>query len=245
MQFNVPYEDRNKAGVYIIRNGQDSRVYVGATKGLLNRCSTHNRLLRQGKHLNSGLQELVKSHGVTALSFHLVELCAPELLRQREAHFIEFYQSANSATGFNLVTKGWKRPPEVVSKLIGRKVSAETRAKIGSHQKGRKASPEALVNKSAAQKARWANAPESVRVESRERLLKAGSSPIAQQKRREALKGVPKSPEARANMAAAAKIRANTPEAKAKAKERFGSPEAKAAFLEKMRQGREAKRKRK
>lgn len=240
MLFNVPHADRNKSGVYLIQNSIDGRVYVGATKELRRRFSQHLRLLKQGKHPNPGLQSLFNLHGLSTLDFRLIELCSPDLLRQRETHFIDFHQSASHLTGFNLVVKGWKRPAEIRLKLVGRPVSEETRAKIGSHQKGRKASPEALANLSAAQKARWANATEE-KAEFRERM-KQSATPATQQKRAAALKGVPKSEEARANMRAAARARSNTPEAQAKREQQFATPEAKAAFLEKMRQGREAKR---
>ena len=240
MTFNVPYTDRNKAGVFLIRSTINGLIYVGATKELRRRFSQHLRLLKQDKHPDPGLQSLFNLHGSSIFDFQLLELCPFDLLRQRETHFIDLYQSANPQTGFNLVVKGWKRPDEVRLKMIGRPVSEETRAKIGSHQKGRKASSEAKANLSVAQKAGWANATEE-KAKFREQM-KHANTPSAQQKRAAALRGVPKSPEAKANMRAAAKIRANSPEAQAKRQQQFASSEAKAAFLEKMRQGRNAKK---
>lgn len=234
MQFNVPHTDRNKSGVYIIRNSVNNKVLVGSTKAFRARYRTYCALLRKGVYPSVRLQNFVTEHSINVLSFDMVCLCPLELLLETEQHYINLYQSCHEEFGFN-------RAPYAGSSK-GLRATPETKAKLSASVKNRP--PEVHAKNSMALTGRSRTDEVKAKISATKR--KQGRTTILTEESKAkistTLKGNKASPEARANMAVAAKIRANTPEAKARSKERFGTPEAKAAFIEKMRQGREAKR---
>lgn len=102
MQFNIPEEDKNKSGIYIIRNTVNSRVYVGSTNQFKKRYNQHISPLRRGCHPNIKLQRFVKKYSLEALSFAILEFCDQESLLEREQYWINHLQSFNQSKGFNI-----------------------------------------------------------------------------------------------------------------------------------------------
>jgi hypothetical protein len=217
MLFNIAQADRNKAGVYLIRNSIDERIYIGASKCLGARFRDHRRLLRASRHYNTALQTLVDLHGLETLSFHLVELCAHEKLLERERHYIHLYKATNPQAGFNQAVKGWKMSESARAKMSiagkGKIISEETRAKMSLIRKGRATSrPNYKLTEK--QKAALAEGLRRAtergvfkgRILTEEHKAKIGASS----------KGRVVSAETKAKMSAASKARANTPEAKAR-----------------------------
>jgi len=234
MTFNVPHADCNKAGVYVIRNSIDGRVYVGATKELRRRFSTHQQRLKCGTHPNPGLQAFVNHHSIGALSFDLICLCEPHELLATEQFYLDFYQSYQEDLGFNRAalagtTKGIIFTAESRAKisLNSRNRSPETRAKLSKAAKNEALSAETRAKRSAAATGKTISAETRAKISESE-------------------KGKVVSIESRAKMSAAQTGKTKSPEIKAKisaaAKARAATPEAKATFVEKMQQGREAKR---
>jgi group I intron endonuclease len=216
MLFNITHADRNKAGVYLIRNSIDERIYIGASKCLGTRFRDHRRLLRARSHYNTALQALVDLYGLGILSFHLVELCAPEKLLERERQYIHLHQATNPQTGFNQAVKGWKMSESARANMSvagrGKVVGDETRAKMSAARKGR------LIERpnfklTEAHKAALA---EGLRSATQKGLLQGRIlTDEHKAKIRASSKGRVVSPETKAKMSAAQKARAGTPEAKA------------------------------
>ena len=77
------------SGIYAIRNTITGDVYVGQSINLVGRWGGHFRQLAKGKHPNRKLQDDFSSYGSDAFVCRRVELCAVELLCEREAHYIQ------------------------------------------------------------------------------------------------------------------------------------------------------------
>lgn len=181
-------------GVYVIRCLTNSKVYVGsAASSLSRRIVVHRSMLRSRIHYNSHLQRAWNKYGKDAFEFLVVERCAPDVCLVREQHWINHYCASDRKTGFNLCPTadscfgrrnseetlakmsasakrrhaifprpwiGRKHTAETKAKIaaankgqgLGRKLPAETRAKIGATHRGRKASLESRKKMSASQR---------------------------------------------------------------------------------------------
>lgn len=79
---------KKAAGVYIIRNLNNDKVYVGQAKSIYNRLVCHKSLLVRGMHENSHLQRSWNKHGPDAFDFSVAEYCDAELLTEKECQHI-------------------------------------------------------------------------------------------------------------------------------------------------------------
>ena len=61
------------AGIYLIWNEANARVYVGSALNIERRWSEHRHLLEHGYHTNSRLQVDWREHGASEFSFEIVE----------------------------------------------------------------------------------------------------------------------------------------------------------------------------
>lgn len=94
------------SGIYKIVNSIDGHFYVGSSKRLEVRRKRHFSMLRSNKHVNYKLQNSFNKHGETNFHFEVLEYCLPELLIEREQHYLDtlnpFYNIliiANSSLG--------------------------------------------------------------------------------------------------------------------------------------------------
>jgi group I intron endonuclease len=71
------------AGIYLIRNSVDKRVYVGMSKNLSDRIARHRRYLKKGNHDNKQLQEMFNRYG---------DIFSYEILHQGEYTLDELYE---------------------------------------------------------------------------------------------------------------------------------------------------------
>lgn len=206
------------AGIYIIRNINDGKVYVGSAANISNRWSVHRRALNAGTHHSAKLQRAWAKHGWDAFAFEVVAIERDHEKRiALEQHFID---SNNAATrGYNIFPiagspSGYRHSDAAIAKISaankGKKKPDGHGAKVSAARKG--------VAVSAREVARLAEIrPRKHTAESRARMSasqigntnRKGVKSSAETRARQsaALKGKPKSEEARRNIAAAVRRR--------------------------------------
>jgi group I intron endonuclease len=138
------------AGIYIILNNLNGKVYVGRTHDLNHRLTGHKRDLRIGGD-SPHLQKSWKKYGAENFTFKVIEEiknATTELLIAREGFWMNHYNSRNPDFGYN------KYGPEAGTPL-GYKRSDETKAKMSKRMKGHKFPKETLTKLSEASKKMW------------------------------------------------------------------------------------------
>lgn len=132
-------EIENKAGVYLIRNKKDKRVYFGQSFNVFKRITAHKGALRSNRHHNKFLQRAYNKYGRKTFEFSVLMLLPPnrETLDIWERFFIASYQSYDANYGYNLTYGGenrkeyTKQTRERISKIRkGIKISEITRERI-------------------------------------------------------------------------------------------------------------------
>ena len=110
-------------GVYAIVNRENEKMYIGSTSYFTKRWATHRRLLSRSQHHSPILQASYNKHGKEAFSLEIVEYVDDRSkLIEREQIWLNLFKPA-----FNIATFAGKSP-------LGRKASAETRAKMSASQ---------------------------------------------------------------------------------------------------------------
>lgn len=111
-------------GIYAIIHKATGNRYVGQSNDVAVRLYTHKWHLNRGSHVNPKLQSAWSKYGETEFEFVVLEECDADYLTARE----QFYIDQKPWFNVNLVAEA---PP-----MLGRKHTAETRAKIGAAKKG-------------------------------------------------------------------------------------------------------------
>lgn len=81
----------NNSGVYKILNQVNNKVYIGSSKSIENRISTHISRLKRGVHRNKHLQSSWIKYGAKNFLFSVVEFCEVNELLEREQCYIDSY----------------------------------------------------------------------------------------------------------------------------------------------------------
>lgn len=129
-----------RGGVYGIRCLPNGKVYIGQTNFLRVRKAAHFRLLRLNRHWNAHLQSAFNQHGEQAFEFLVIERVGIVEIDSREQHWIKTFSSDQREHGYNIQAGGHKN----------KRLSPETRAKIGLAHKGKRHSIEHCARISAA-----------------------------------------------------------------------------------------------
>jgi predicted GIY-YIG superfamily endonuclease len=93
----------NKPGIYLLHDEDSGVVYVGGTKNIRSRISTHRSLLRKKKHTNDQLQKAY-NHG-ELIVYVLVVLPVQEKsekIREIEGYFIRSIPALFATDSINL-----------------------------------------------------------------------------------------------------------------------------------------------
>lgn len=90
--------------VYKISFSGCDRVYIGSTTRWPYRRTQHLRGLKMQKHFNQFLQRASNKYGLETVLIEPIEFCSKtDELKDKEQHWIDFYDSSNPERGFNLV----------------------------------------------------------------------------------------------------------------------------------------------
>jgi group I intron endonuclease len=127
-------ESLHQSGIYCIRNIVSGRIYVGSAVKIYARWKTHRSALGNNKHHSGKLQGSWNKHGKDAFVFEVLELISDKIdLIVREQYWIDTLNAACPRRGFNV-------HPTAGSPL-GKKASAETRARMSALRLGKKLPP--------------------------------------------------------------------------------------------------------
>jgi group I intron endonuclease len=129
------------SGIYRILNKVNGKGYVGSSKILNKRKSSHLWGLRHNKHKNPHLQAAWNQYGEENFIWEILEYCLPdnEILHIREQYWMDYYNVCNPEKGYN-----------VEPDAIRRTHSIETRQKIGDGNRGKLVSLETRKKQSEA-----------------------------------------------------------------------------------------------
>lgn len=92
----------NLSGVYVITCEVNSKVYVGSSKNISKRITSHKNNLLKGSHHSIALQSAVNKYGIDAFSVSILEICEPYELQNTEQKYIDHYQSFKRNKGYNI-----------------------------------------------------------------------------------------------------------------------------------------------
>lgn len=93
---------KNRAGVYQIRNLVNGKIYVGSSRNLKQRKTSHFSKLRKQVHDNAHLQAAYNKYGKENFIFEILEFTSEQDAPTREAHYIATLGVLNSNIGYNL-----------------------------------------------------------------------------------------------------------------------------------------------
>ena len=143
------YETHIKTGpaIYLITNCSNGKVYVGSSILPEHRWYLHRRDLEAGKHHSIHLQRAWNHWGAEQFQFSVIEEVESEdLLIEREQHWLDHYQAACPAKGYNIVAVaskgggGLPRSPESIERMrqkkLGCRHTAETKQKLSLAKRG-------------------------------------------------------------------------------------------------------------
>lgn len=114
-------------GIYQIRNVKNGKLYIGSSVKIELRFYDHKRLLSQNRHDNPHLQNAWNYYGESSFAFEILELCASDVLREKEQVFIETKRVLDKRHGYNIAPNA-NLPP----------MTEETKKRIGDANRGKK-----------------------------------------------------------------------------------------------------------
>jgi len=128
-----------KSGIYLIRNTENGKVYVGSSSGIKARIGVHKSHLRNNKHSNIYLQNSWNKYGEASFEFSVLEECKEDMMIIREQAWMDYYDSQNKDKGYNLKDAGncVKLSEEVKAKMRKPK-SKEHREKMAFAKMGKR-----------------------------------------------------------------------------------------------------------
>ena len=95
----------NQCGVYVIRNIENGKMYIGSTSNpFKKRWENHRQRLRKNEHHSVHLQSSYNKYGKDSFEFQIIEITSPEKARERESYYISLYNTLNPKYGYNIAT---------------------------------------------------------------------------------------------------------------------------------------------
>lgn len=143
-----------KLGIYCILNNINNKKYIGRTRNISKRFTSHINLLDNRHHPNKHLQNSWDLHGKKYFIFYILEECDINVIISRERYWCDYYDTFNQANGYNIGspergsmigrihTESSKLKISLANK--GKIVSVKTRKKLSDANKGRKHSIETI-----------------------------------------------------------------------------------------------------
>jgi excinuclease UvrABC nuclease subunit len=88
----ITYTHKNKSGIYRITNSINDDIYIGSSKDLYNRKTTHIYYLLKNKHHSYKLQSFINVYGIESLHFEILILLNKNAdLIKYEKEYIKYY----------------------------------------------------------------------------------------------------------------------------------------------------------
>ena len=120
-----------KSGIYVIRNTENNKVYVGSAKNISKRWHIHLSHLKQHKHHSQHLQRAWNLQKGQGFELEIIEEVVDySLLLSREQHYIALMKSSDRKFGYNVC--------KVAGSPLGLTRSSATKRKISCYRKGKK-----------------------------------------------------------------------------------------------------------
>lgn len=94
---NIP--EYNGAGIYIIRNIENGKVYIGSSKHIRDRLKAHDTSFRHGRCNTKFYNDIIHGHKFTAEVIEELHDIAFYELRDKEQYYTKVYDSYNN--GYN------------------------------------------------------------------------------------------------------------------------------------------------
>jgi hypothetical protein len=100
----------SSAGIYALRIESENAIYVGQTRDFRQRIEGHFKSLAFGVHINRGLQEIYRDHGIDAFHVEVIEnlpnqwsgtVADQSWLAEREQHWIAHYKNQSGIRCLN------------------------------------------------------------------------------------------------------------------------------------------------
>jgi group I intron endonuclease len=89
------------AGVYIIHNNVNNKVYIGASRNVYNRLCDHKVMLRKGIHHNEHLQASYDKYKEENFTFDILEECHEDFIFSQENYWCNMLNSHSPKYGYN------------------------------------------------------------------------------------------------------------------------------------------------
>ncbi len=91
----------NQIGIYSITCTKNGRKYIGQSRVLNKRKWQHFNELKHNKHHNKYLQNTYNKYSLDNFKFEVIEHCEVEELNEKEAYWINYYNSNDIKLGYN------------------------------------------------------------------------------------------------------------------------------------------------
>ena len=111
-------------GIYAIQHLQSDWQYLGSAVNIAARWRLHRKQLREGKHHCAHLQRAWNKYGADAFAWTVVEACIPEVLLEREQHYLDTTPHKYNSSPMARSPRGTKHRPEVVAAMRQRVLAA-------------------------------------------------------------------------------------------------------------------------
>lgn len=95
--------DKNKCGIYLIRNLINGKVYIGKSVNIYKRIVAHicGLTAKRKKEENPHFISAWYKYGKEAFEYVVLEECSIDELSEKELYWMHFYDSINSNKGYN------------------------------------------------------------------------------------------------------------------------------------------------
>lgn len=100
---------KTKPGVYRMFNIVTNNSYVGSSKNISMRISSHGTRLKSGYKDNAKIKKDLKDHGIESFKFELLEYCDESIMKNREQYYFELLKPNYNAwpTVFNAAGRSY------------------------------------------------------------------------------------------------------------------------------------------
>lgn len=108
-------------GIYCIENIVNGKKYIGQSRDIKHRFSTHKMNLNKNIHANVHLQSAWNMYGAESFKFYIIEECTASDLDDKEIYYIQIYNSMQDGYNLNAGGQGipeYKHTPEEIEKMI-------------------------------------------------------------------------------------------------------------------------------